>query len=135
MTNKIKLAMLIDDEMIDQKQYQRALQRSGLVDEIMTFTYAEDALAYLADNPDVEVDVILLDINMPRMNGFEFLSAATDQLGSGFAKIVVAMLTTSLDPEDRRRACEFEVVKEFMNKPLTFDQIEHITQLLPDVAA
>ena len=124
--------MLIDDEEFDQRQYNRVLKRSGLVDRVMTFTYAADALEYLKSNPSVEVDVIFLDINMPGMNGFEFLQTATDLLGRDFAKVVVAMLTTSLNPEDRKRAETFEVVKDFINKPLTVEHVQHVVGLLPN---
>jgi CheY-like chemotaxis protein len=64
-------------------------------------------------------DVIFLDINMPRMNGFEFLAAAQDLLGAAALPPVVMMLTTSLDPRDRVRASAFAAVKSYINKPLT----------------
>lgn len=126
----IKLAYLIDDEEVDQRQYQRVLKRSGVVEETRTFTYADDALTFLQDHPEEEVDVIFLDINMPRMNGFEFLSAANDRLGPNFTKIVVAMLTTSLDPADQAKAATFDVVRDFINKPLTIEHVLRVNELL-----
>lgn len=126
----IKLAILIDDEKIDQRHYKRVLEKSGLVEEVLTFTYADHAFEYLKSDPEINVDVIFLDINMPRMNGFEFLEAATAEFGDTFAKIVVAMLTTSLNPDDRVRAESFTVVKDFINKPLTVEDLVHITTLL-----
>lgn len=130
MTKPIKTALLIDDEEIDQRQYQRILNKSGLVEEVITFTYADDALAYLKRHPELVIDVIFLDINMPRMDGFEFLAAASGELGVGFAKVVVAMLTTSLNPGDQKRAEGFEVVKDFINKPLTVEHVERVAALL-----
>ena len=53
MTAKIGLALLIDDNHIDQRQYVRVLKRSGLIGEVMTFTYADNALAHLRANPDL----------------------------------------------------------------------------------
>ncbi|MEP5731934.1 MAG: response regulator [Sulfitobacter sp.] len=130
MTKPIKLAILIDDEEIDQRQYNRILKKSGMVGEVLTFTYADDALEYLKSHPGLCVDVIFLDINMPRMNGFEFLEAATAEFGDTFAKIVVAMLTTSLNPDDRARAEGFDVVRDFINKPLTVEHVVSISALL-----
>lgn len=127
MTTRIGLALLVDDNRIDQRQYERVIKRSGLIGEVMTFTFADEALAHLKANPDLEVDVIFLDINLPRMNGFEFLEAAVSEIGNGFAKVVVAMLTTSLNPDDRTRAESFDVVKEFINKPLTVEHIEAVS--------
>ena len=116
---KIGTAMTIDDEKIDQILYKRIMERSGLVDNVIAFRMAEDALDYLK-SPDREpVDVIFLDINMPRMNGFEFLDQATSELGDSFVDCVVIMLTTSLDPEDEKRARCFSVVKEYLAKPLS----------------
>lgn len=127
---KIKLAVLIDDEEIDQRQYTRVMERSGLVEEVLTFTYADQALDHLKANKALEVDLILLDINMPRMNGFEFLTRATDELGAHFAKSVVVMLTTSLNPGDRERAESFPVVKDYINKPLTVEHLQNIVVAL-----
>lgn len=130
MTKPIKTAMLIDDEEFDQRQYKRVLTRSGLVETVLQFTYADDALAHLEANPDLEVDIIFLDINMPRMNGFEFLEAATEKFGPDFVKTVVVMLTTSLNPNDRTRAESYEVVRDFISKPLTQDVLEHVVDLV-----
>ncbi|MEM7022674.1 MAG: hypothetical protein AAF637_08755 [Pseudomonadota bacterium] len=48
--------------------------------DVLTFTFADEALARLKTNPDLEVGVVFLDINMPRVNRFEFLEAAIDQI-------------------------------------------------------
>jgi len=130
MTTPVKLAWLIDDSEIDLRHYARVIDRSGLVEEVTTFTFADEALAHLKANPDLEVDLIFLDINIPRMNGFEFLEAATAELGAGFAKVVVAMLTTSLNPRDREEAARFDVVKDFINKPLTVEHVENAVKHL-----
>ncbi len=130
MTKPIQLAVLIDDEKIDQRQYQRIINKSGLVEEVLVFTYADEALEHLKANPQLEVDVILLDINIPRMDGFQFLEAATREIGEGFARSVVVMITTSLNPDDKARAMSFDVVKEFINKPLTVEHLKEIAALI-----
>jgi CheY-like chemotaxis protein len=126
----IRTAMLIDDESFDQKLYQRVLQRSGLVEEALSFLYADEALAYLASPGHRKIDVIFLDIHMPRMNGFEFLEAATETLGQKFASVVVVMLTTSLERRDRDRAATYPVVRRFINKPLIVEQVADVAALL-----
>ncbi len=130
MPKPIKLAVLIDDIEIDQRHYQRVLKNSDLVEEVLSFIFAEDALEFMVQNPDREISVIFLDINMPRMNGFEFLEAASKRLGDNFAKVVVAMLTTSLNPEDERRARSYSVVKDFITKPLSVAHVEYVAELL-----
>ena len=133
MTDKIKRLVLIDDADIDQRLYRRMIERSGLVEEITSFYYADEALEYLRSNRSDKIDLIFLDINMPRMNGFEFLEAANAELGDAFAHVVIVMLTTSLNPADRDRAESFEVVRDFVNKPLTIDHLRHSAELVREV--
>lgn len=127
---RIKTVMLVDDERIDRMIYERVLQRSALVDDVIGFEYATDALEFLKQPDRPEVDVIFLDINMPRMSGLEFLEAATEEFGNRFARMIVVMLTTSLNPFDRQRASQFEVVRQFINKPLTEQHVRHVAALL-----
>lgn len=132
MSTPIQTALLIDDAAIDQRVYKRVLDNSGLVGEVLTFLMATDALAYLKDHPDQKVDVIFLDINMPMMDGFEFLETATREFGADFAKVVVVMLTTSLNPGDQARAKEFDVVRAYVNKPLEVGHVRMVADLLAD---
>ena len=121
---KIKTVMTIDDDELDQMLYKRVIDRSGIVDNVISFQLAEEALTYLKSEDRAEIDVIFLDINMPRMNGFEFLEQALNELGPEFSKSVVIMLTTSLNPADKERADKHKVVKAFLHKPLTIEQLQ-----------
>lgn len=124
--------MLIDDNVIDQRLSKRLIERSGLVGEFIGFLSAEEALQHLRNSELPAVDAILLDVNMPRMDGFEFLEAATSELGERFARIVVMMLTTSLDPRDEKRAWEYTVVKDYCHKPLLTEYLEKLADLLAE---
>ena len=122
--------MLVDDDETDQLIYKRVIARAGSPGEVISFYYADEALDFLKRDDRQKVDVILLDINLPRMNGFEFLEAATKELGGRLAEIVIVVLTTSLNPNDRERAGEFDVVKSFINKPLTVDDVKSVVEIL-----
>ena len=126
----IENLMLIDDESVDQKLYRRVVESSGLVNTLHQFMDAESALAFLAEDGRPQIDAILLDINMPRMSGFDFLEAATAEFGDNFTKVAVIMLTTSARPEDEARARQFPVVKDYINKPLAREHLEKIAELL-----
>ena len=128
-TQSIGTVMVVDDEEIDHFLYKRVLTRSGLVGNIIMFTYPDEALEYLKSTDREPIDVLLLDINMPRMTGFEFLDKATAELGDRLAKLLVIVLSTSLNPEDIERAYRYPVVKEYINKPLSMDKVESIAQL------
>ncbi len=121
--------MIIDDEDIDQKQYRRLLERSGRADEIVQFSYADEALVWLKSHTGKPVDVIFLDVNMPRMNGFEFLEAVSAELDPPNLRIIL-MLTTSLAPKDKTRAMAHPLVKGFFNKPLTSLHLDEAYRLL-----
>lgn len=127
---RIGTVMIVDDEVIDQRCATRILDRSGVVGNHVCFDYAEDALAFLRREDRPPVDVILLDINMPRLNGFEFLERAVAELGPAFARIVVVMLSTSIAAEDWARADAFDVVKDFFDKPLRGEHVRKLCTLL-----
>ena len=129
----IGCAMIVDDEPFDQMMYERILKRSGLVDQVIGFQNAVGALAHLTKPDRPIVDVIFLDINMPQMNGFEFLEAATRELGAEFVKVCVVMLTTSIAPDDRARAASYQVVRDFVSKPIGKEDVLHVANLLAEV--
>ena len=129
----ITMAMLIDDDQVDHMLFRRVAERSGLIKHQIRFQYADEALEYLKRDDREDVDVIFLDINMPRMSGLEFLQRATDELGEAFADIVVIMVTTSMIPEDREAARGYSVVKDFINKPLSVDDVKEVCRLLSEM--
>ncbi len=130
MTNKesvtIGTVMLVDDNTVDLMLYGRVIKRSGIADRLISCQSADEALEIIRQG-DIP-DVILLDINMPRLSGFDFLDTATREFGSDFCK-VVAMLTTSQDPADQSKANSYPVVKDFFNKPLDADQLTTLATL------
>ena len=75
-------------------------------------------------------DLIFLDIHMPKMNGFEFLSALNEQYNGLKDKISVVLLTSSLDPLDKKMSAEFPNIKLFLNKPLNVEKLEKIGSMM-----
>lgn len=133
MSTRLGTVLIIDDEDIDQRQYKRILERSGRTDEIIQFTYADEALVWLTEHPDAAVDLIFLDVNIPRMTGIEFLAAAMQQLPNFDAPVII-MLTTSLNPADRQIALSYPPVRGFFNKPLTQEHLMDAARLLQEHA-
>lgn len=110
--------MLVDDNENDLLFTRIALQRCGVDYEICEFERAENALGLLSNDPGHGIDIILLDINMPGMDGFDFLAAFEALPASHRGEVVIVMLTSSSDPSDRQRASRHPSVRGFLNKPL-----------------
>lgn len=121
--------MLVDDDPDDNYIHQLIIADWGKCEAVRVAETGSEALAYLANTtaPDyIRPEVILLDINMPGMNGFEFLEEyhrLDNQLKSN---VVVMMLTTSLNPTDENRAEQFNEVTGYRNKPLTKAMLDDV---------
>lgn len=124
----IQSLMLVDDNEFDQMMYKRIVNRSSLVDKLIQFTDPEEALDCLFDESIEMPSLVLLDINMPKIDGFEFLEIVSRDLGERMCPVIV-MLTTSLDPRDEDRARQHEIVRDFHNKPLTEALLAHLASL------
>lgn len=123
---------IIDDTEFDQMLYARLIGRTGHVGETLSFFSAEEALAHFGGPDARPVDVILLDINMPGMSGFDFLERISGTDTERFADAVIVMLTTSLNPSDIQRASSYDLVKDYIHKPLEERHFTRIAELLAD---
>ena len=127
---QIPALAIIDDAEFDQMMYRRIVERAGIVGKLYTYHSGEDALKFMRQPDAPKFDVILLDINMPGMSGLEFLEVMTQSAEPIAAEVVIIMLTTSLNPKDVARARSYEIVKDYLNKPLEAAHLPHIANLL-----
>jgi CheY-like chemotaxis protein len=134
MPRPIRCILLIDDDPDDNFLHQVVIEDSGLCDHVRVAENGAEALRYLQDtsHPDyIRPDFIITDVNLPGMNGFEFLDQyhlLEDQLKS---RLAVLVLTTSLAPRDTQRAALLAYVKGYYTKPLTSSMLKTIVDAHP----
>jgi CheY-like chemotaxis protein len=129
MERKLNCVLLIDDDEPTNFLNQLVVESSGYTEQIKTAQSGEEALNYLVnsgENDNPSPDLIFLDINMPAMNGWEFLDKYRNLDDAKKSKVVIVMLTTSLFPEDKARAYEIPEISGFENKPLTKEKLDKI---------
>ena len=131
----MKTVMLIDDSEADLLFSRIIVGRSGLCDHVLEFESAPAALAHLRSTAGPDVDVILLDINMPGMDGFEFLDAYRELAATRQARAAVVMLTSSPDPQDRSRAESYDCVRGYVVKPISVAGARALGGLFPAAAS
>ena len=119
----MKKILLIEDDELDVISVQRALKKIDVSHELLTAYNGVEALKLLLGKSGEKVmnplpDIILLDINMPKMNGIEFLNILrnTEEL----QHIKVFVMTTSLQEFDRK-ATESLGISKYLTKPLNFN--------------
>ncbi len=137
MLNKPKttepVVLLIDDNDIDNFINERMVKGCGYADVVYINTSTRSALEFLKNlsvNPTATAEmfpsVIFLDINMPILDGFQFL-AELEKFDYDFVKKVrVVMLTSSINPADQEKALKSKLVCGFLHKPLTQDALKQI---------
>ncbi len=127
MQKQLSCVLLIDDDEPTNFINRVILEEAGYAIHIQITQGGKEALDYLthcgkfADAPEQSPcpDLILLDVNMPAMDGWEFLAQYKELPQAQKAEIVVVMLTTSLNPDDEARASGIPEISGFRNKPLT----------------
>jgi CheY-like chemotaxis protein len=129
MEKKSLKVMLIDDNIIDLKINSKIIQLSGLFDEIIQYQSAEEALNYFnhyRSEPEKLPDLILLDIQMPEMDGFEFLEKYKSFPTPATEKSLIAMLSSTLDFGDIKKAEANSYVIKLLKKPLSTLELQKI---------
>lgn len=119
--------MLVDDDQLEHIKLKSTFKKFCLDCDIVSSYDGEEALDYLSNNKHQLPKLILLDLNMPKMNGIEFLE--TVKSDSIFKRIPVVVITTS-NAADDRFACFDNQVAGYMLKPDDFDSYQDLISVI-----
>lgn len=127
MEMKLNCILLIDDDYATNLYHKMVIKDADCTNKIIVKTSAIDALEYFKspfDEENPRPTMVFLDINMPKMTGWEFMEEYKKLDRSQQAENIIVMLSTSSHPEDLRRAQENPLIKEYRGKPLS-EEILH----------
>lgn len=128
---KVKHVLLIDDNDIDNYVNNHIITKSKIAEKITVKKSAIAALEYLKSIEENTIEfpgLIFLDISMPIMDGFGFLEEIIKFPQTVEKQCAVVMLSSSDNPNDIKRAMNFEVVMDFFTKPLRIEMIEKLIE-------
>jgi CheY-like chemotaxis protein len=121
--------LLIDDDTIYQFVACKTLEATGYVNKIQVCSNGEEALHFLEKNMHNNAElpeVILLDVNMPVMNGWEFLDAYQSLKQSISKEMQVFLVTSSMNDQDMEFSKRYNCVQDYIVKPLAREKIAEI---------
>jgi len=124
------LAVIVDDERVDQMLTERALEKSGLFKKVLCFVSAEEAIDALTAEPKIRPDLLLLDINLPGMSGIEFLGVAQSRLEPAFTRSLGLLLTNPLLEHERQTVERMLMTVHEFRKPIGPEDLDTIKRSL-----
>ena len=117
--------MIVDDDTIAVFIHRNVIQKSHFHDTPLSFINGKEALDYILQHDAGDhTYCILLDINMPEMNGWQFLDAINQQTLA--AKLLVVMVTSSVDAADKEKAGTYPQVIRYLEKPVSILSLEEL---------
>ncbi len=128
MLNKI---LCIDDDQITLMLCKMVIAKTSFSNEIATAKNGEDALNFFdilktSDKNIIKPELIFLDLNMPIMNGWEFLEAFNTEKYAEFHNTKIIILSSTIDPGDLEKSKKFPLVIDFLPKPISKEMLEYL---------
>lgn len=119
--------LLVEDDYLDQKSLRRAMRDINVSNPLIVHENGKDALCFLRQEKESVPALIILDLNMPQMNGIEFLNII--KADEKYKKIPVVVLTTSDEKKDRVQCFESGVAG-YMKKPVEYFQFVDVVKTI-----
>ena len=131
----LQKVLLVEDDPIAVMLCTKVIEKTGFAGEIETVYDGRMAIEYYqkllsqskSGEPQDYPRLILLDLNMPNMTGWEFLEEFIRNFYPFCPETRVVIISSSIVPEDRRKAGEYSIVRDFLSKPISVTDIEKIS--------
>ncbi|MDN3582893.1 response regulator [Mucilaginibacter flavus] len=129
---KFNLACIVDDDSIVRLTSEVMIFNYKIAKKTITFEHGKAALDYFKqfkNQPEMLPELILLDINMPVMNGWGFIQRFAKLQPTLSRKVVIYLVSSSIDPADHSRATELELISGFVIKPVSKKALEEMVRV------
>lgn len=126
---KIELACIVDDDSIYVFGLKKLIEMHDFCDNILVFKNGQEAIKYLTPvitSSESLPDVILLDINMPVMDGWDFLEEFIKLKPMMSKEVTIYMISSSIHSEDIERAKSYSEVSGYVIKPVKLEDIKMV---------
>jgi CheY-like chemotaxis protein len=130
--NKTLIAGIVDDDATFRYGFKKLALKKGVFSRLLTFNNGIEAIDYLKDlhNSNSLPDVLFVDINMPLMDGWEFMDAFRDIHSQLSKNIVTYNISSSIDIEDIKRAKRNPLITDYLLKPIDEHYLADIARSL-----
>ena len=128
---RVRKVFLVDDDFIFREAAEVLITSSGLTENVLHFENGLEAfnkLVALSETPEHLPEIMLLDINMPVMNGWELLEELRMEKSIIRDTIQIHILTSSIAPEDLNLSKQYEFIDGYITKPLTRADLKKLSQ-------
>lgn len=133
----LQKVLCIDDDPISVMLCSKVIERCNFALKTDSAHNGQNALTYLQNITDTASatypEIILLDLNMPIMNGWEFLEIYESRFATVHSNTKIVVLSSTIDPEDVQKTKKFSTVLTFISKPITKSSLEEVEQLLAKI--
>lgn len=123
MMKKINTILLVDDDYTTNLFNSLIIKRGKIAKNVVDVNSGEKAIDYLLSLNNELPDIVLLDINMPVMNGWEMLDYLQEINEPRLQKVKIFMLSASVNPDDVKKSKEYKYVYGYIPKPLKVDSL------------
>ena len=129
----VKRLLCVDDDKITLTLIDLIVKKASFADEIITRMNGKEALDFYTDlckttTNENYPELIFLDLNMPCMNGWDFLDEFVNKFYTRFDKTKVVILSSSIAPSEKVKAAKYPIVINYLSKPLTVNALKTISE-------